>query len=102
MFFHFKNCLTSEPEDFLHLSVTSSSCVIERVQHASQNPLHFKTISNIHYHKSRKPFIQGYLWRINHTENFNNFFFQKLKYFTVLGIPTYNDVDSKSESTEGI
>lgn len=76
MFFYFKNCLTSEPEDFLHLSVISSSCVTERVQHALQNPLYFKTISNICYHKSRNPFIQGYLWRINHTENFNNFFFK--------------------------
>lgn len=76
MFFHFKSCLTSEPEDLPHLSVTSSSSVIERVQRALQNPLHFKTISNIGYHKSRNPFIQGYLWKINHTENFNNFFFK--------------------------
>ena len=72
MFFYFKNFLTSESEDFLHPSVTSSLCVTGRVQHVLQNPLHFKTISNRCYHKWRNPFIQGYLWRINHTKNHSN------------------------------
>ena len=63
MFFYFKNFLTSESEDFLHPSVTSSLCVTGRVQHVLQNPLHFKTISNRCYHKWRNPFIQDYLWK---------------------------------------
>ena len=107
MFFYFKNCLTSASEDFLHLSdasvyiclsASSSSCATERVQYTLQNPLHWRPFPisatiNQEIHLFQVTYGELVTWK-NLT-----LLFQKLKYFTVLGISIHNDVNSKTEST---